>query len=143
MSKFTMMAGISGSGKTTVAGLLQGRVHSLRAIQEELGEDVPLEEARAEAERRVLADVAAGVDCIYDARNLSAEQRISFLEKVRACNPDTQCICAVIQASLVELLEQYERRHEYVPIKGLRQMVGEFETPSYHEGWDVIITIQH
>ena len=142
MSKFMMMAGVSGSGKTTVAGLLQGKVHSFHEIRAELGPDVTDEEVKAELERRVLADVEAGVDCIYDAKNPSAEQRISFLEKVRAVAPDTQCICAVIQASLVELLEHYEARNEYIPIKALRQMVGEFETPSYHEGWDMIITVQ-
>ena len=142
MAKFIMLSGIAGSGKSVVAGMFEGTIHSAKNVKAELGEDTPDSEVFETLEKRILADVAAGKDCIYNAQNLHAEERTAFLQKVRSCSPDTQCICVVVQASLTNLLQEYDDKHEYIPIKALRQMAGDYEAPSYFEGWDTIMTIQ-
>ena len=142
MARFIMLSGLAGSGKSEVANMFDGTVHSIKDVKAELGEDTPECVVLETLEDRIMADVAAGRDCIYSAQNLRAEERTAFLKKVRHCNPKTQCICCVVQASLVDLLNAYDEKNEYVPIKALRQMAGDFEAPSYFEGWDTIMTIQ-
>lgn len=122
--KVIVMTGLPLVGKTTIARLFTVP-HSVCSSEED-----------------VLAALTEGNDAVYDAQNLSADDRINFVRKVKERWPAIQVVCVYVQASLTDYLNRLDAAGQYVPIKALAQLNKDLRVPDYAEGFDLIITAQ-
>lgn len=142
---FTMLVGISGSGKSTWAKQYGNRcaIHSSDVIRGELFGDEGHECTPKENEKvfkllhsRVKADLSNGKDVIYDATNLNKKRRIHFLKELNNISCLKQCI--LFATDFEKCLEQNNARERHVPEEVLWNMYVNYQPPHKSEGWDNI-----
>lgn len=144
MSVFTMMVGISYSGKSTIAKLRAEKegavIVSSDAIRGELYGDEGCQDNPAKVfeivNRRVRKYLLEGKNVILDATNLSYRRRMGFLRGIAYIGCKTKCI--VVVATPEDIEERMTMRERKVPMKVVQRQLERFQCPNYYEGWDQI-----
>ena len=144
MSKFYMMVGIAGSGKSYIANEIGCKIVSSDAIRKELygSEEDQSHNDRVfnEVHKRIKNAIKNGEDVIYDATNLSRKRRKNFLKELPA---DVEKIAVVAATELDVILEQNASRMRHVPEEVIMRMFKTMTLPRLDEGWDSIRIISN
>lgn len=144
MQTFYMTVGLPGSGKSCLAESIPGVViHSSDAIRAELLGDVNDQTKQAQVfevlHQRVLDDLMAGKDVVYDATNIDYKRRVVFLRQVRALRrQDLRAVCLFMAVPYEMCVERNNARERVVPETVIRRMYLKFDVPMMVEGWDEI-----
>ena len=137
---FTMLVGLPGSGKSVCASTFEANIHSSDDIRVELFGNVNDQRHNNkvfdELHKRVKNDLLNGIDCVYDATNISSKYRIAFLKELK--NIDCYKMCIIMATTYEDCKERIQNRDRIVPIEILDRMYKNFCPPYYHEGWDQI-----
>ena len=142
MSKFVMMVGISGSGKSTTAERLNGfKVVSSDAIREELYGDAS-DQRHPEivfqiAHRRICEFLEVGMNVVFDATNLRRKDREALMEKISYI-PNVQKICWLEDISVSKCIKAQEKRERKVPVEVIEKQDRKLQRPMIEEGWDYV-----
>lgn len=143
MSKFTMLVGVAGCGKSTYAKRLEEMgaiVVSTDAIRGELWGDENDQQNPAkvfeEAHRRIKYLLKSDYWVVFDATNLSARRREGFLNQIN--HIDCHKECAVIITPPKVIKERMKERERKVPDEVVEKQIRTFQCPLYYEGWDDI-----
>lgn len=141
-----MMCGLPGSGKSTFAKTitvsknhitLPPKIHSSDAIRKELYGDESLQidhnKVFALLHKRIIEDLRAGRDVVYDATNINKKQRIHFLNKLK----DINCVpyAIVMAVPFSDCLNRNNLRGRCVPEKAIKRMYMNWEPPHEGEGF--------
>ena len=141
MSNFYMLVGVPGSGKSTWAAKTNVNTHSSDAIRQELfgdaGDQSHNDKVFKELQRRVKADLATGIDCIYDATNISRKRRMAFLQQINEHTKICILFCPPVEVCKARNL----LRERKVPEDVIDRMVRNFEIPYVYEGWNKVIFV--
>ena len=144
MSKFYMMVGIAGSGKSYIANEIGCKIVSSDAIRKELygSEEDQNHNDRVfnEVHKRIKNAIKNGEDVIYDATNLSHKRRKNFLKELPA---DVEKIAVVAATELDVILEQNASRVRHVSEEVIMRMFKTMTLPRLDEGWDSIRIISN
>lgn len=151
MSKFTMLVGPAGCGKSTCAKYLCDNnnnyiVVSSDSIRGELYGDESIQKDPAEifsvCRTRCIEFLNAGKDVILDATNLNRKKRKAFLNDLKnRVGADLLCYCVVIAITYEDCLAQNNSRDRKVPEKVIRKHFCQFQMPLYSEGWTNISVV--
>ena len=144
MSTFTMMVGIAGSGKSTIAAQIAASTGALivssDAIRREIYGD---ENCQADpgkifniVHQRIHKALLEGKDVIMDATNLSCKRRMNFLRDLNMPNVKKNCIVVITTPEDIE--ERMKTRERKVPMSVVHKQLCQFQCPNYYEGWDYI-----
>ena len=144
MSKFVLMCGIPGSGKSTYADRLAAEekfiVHSSDKIREELG-DVNDQSRNEEVfkilHNRIKDDLRNGNNVVFDATNLNRKKRVAFIKELK--NIPCEKICVLMATPWELCLDQNFERERHVPANVMKRMIRNFQMPSVFEGFDEVI----
>ncbi len=140
MSKFYMMVGLPGSGKSTIAQSLGCKVFSSDNLRKELwgSEDIQGDNSQLfnELNRRIKEALSKGEDCVYDATNINAKRRTSFLNSIKDIECEKICVFVATDFNLCILRNFQRERH--VPYEVIKKMYLNFNIPQAREGWDDI-----
>lgn len=145
MQFFYMMVGLPGSGKSWYAGnkLPNAVVHSSDAIREEILGDVADQSNQQlvfqTLHDRVLSDLRAGRDVVYDATNIDYKRRMGFLQRVTAVNPQIWKVCVFMATPYDKCVERNKSRDRTVPESVIDRMYRKIDIPMKAEGWDEIV----
>lgn len=144
MSNFIMLVGLPGAGKSTIAQKLvqEGYVwHSTDNIRNELNihEIERITEVLDILTSRLLDDMQAGKNIVYDSTNLSRRRRIKVLEQIECFN--YKKICYVVDTDIDTCKERNSHRTGYSKVSDYEYDIMEhhYTKPTYKEGWDEII----
>lgn len=143
---FIMTVGISGSGKSTYAKPVKDRPNTVYLSSDEIRKELwgdendQREPARVFAlmEERTIAALEAKKDVIYDATNLSAKRRASFLKRIKPNFPMIIFCCTVVVAPVETCIQRAADRQRVVPAEVVLRQLAQFQMPTYDEGWDII-----
>ena len=141
MTKFTMMIGVSGSGKSTVAAEIAketgAEVVSSDAIRGEIYGDENCQANPARVfeivHQRVQRALREGRDVIMDATNLSCKRRMAFLKTLKGIPCKKTCV--VVIATPEDIEERMKHRERKVPMEVVHKQMCQFQCPNYYEGW--------
>jgi predicted kinase/predicted HD phosphohydrolase len=144
MTKFIMMVGLPGSGKSLRAKNLAVKenaiIHSSDTLRQELFGDENTqdnnEELFTELHRRIKQDLKGEQNVIYDATNISYKRRKAFLEELKKINCEK--ICYLVATPYEKCLDQNKSRKRQIPEYVIKKMYLSFYIPQYYEGWDKI-----
>ena len=146
MTNLYMMCGVSGSGKSTWAGVYakvyHAQVFSSDTIRAELFGDENNQKHISQVfdvlHERVRSTLIQGKDCVYDATNLNRKRRIAFLNSLEDIEnlEKTIIICA---APFSECVARDKGRARTVGKEVIYRQISQFEMPLYEEGWDTIV----
>lgn len=141
MSKFYMLVGLPGSGKSTEAEKINAKVFSSDKLREELYGDENIQGDNtslfAELHKRIKKCLIEGNDCIYDATNINAKRRKAFLQEIKKI--DCEKICIFVATDFDLCIERNNNRDRKVPYNVIKKMYLTIDIPQYREGWDNII----
>ena len=146
---FYMTVGLPGSGKSTWAERMKEKdpnivICSSDDIREELfgsaGDDVNTQKNNETVfkilHKRVKQALTDGRDVIYDATNTKSKRRRQFVQELNKIECYKEC---VIFATEYDKCISYNRlRDRFVPPTVIHNMLINWETPYYFEGWDEI-----
>lgn len=138
---FTMMIGVSGSGKSTVAAEIAketgAEIVSSDAICGEIYGDENCQANPARVfeivHQRVHRALREGRDVIMDATNLSCKRRMSFLKTLKGIPCKKTCV--VVIATPEDIEERMKHRERKVPMEVVHKQMCQFQCPNYYEGW--------
>lgn len=141
---FFMMVGLPGSGKSIKAYELAERfnagIHSSDEIRKEFFDDVNCQDNNGKIfevlHSRVIADLQAGKNTIYDATNINYKRRREFLQKL--FKVPCQKVCVFMATPFDTCVERNRLRERVVPYDVLARMYKTIWVPYYYEGWDHI-----
>lgn len=141
MTKFTMMIGVSGSGKSTVAAEIAketgAEIVSSDAIRGEIYGDENCQANPARVfeivHQRVQRALREGRDVIMDATNLSCKRRMAFLKTLKGIPCKKTCV--VVIATPEDIEERMKHRERKVPMDVVHKQMCQFQCPNYYEGW--------
>lgn len=142
MSKFMMLVGVSGCGKSTVAKSLlkEGAIIlSSDTIREELWGDAADQQNKGavfqERTKRAVQALKSGLDVIYDATNLNAKRRTSFLSYLNRNVRNLETECHLVVTEPQRCLDNQFLRERQVPESDVREQLYNFQMPTMSEGW--------
>lgn len=147
MAILRIMVGIPGSGKSTYAKEIQRDyqnwvVNSSDAIREELYGNEDDQSHNNEIFntmlRRTVAALYAGMNCIYDATNLSAKRRANLIKEICRQVKDVHYEAVVMATPIDNCLVRNAARERSVPTYVIFSMLKRFEMPALWEGFDEI-----
>lgn len=138
---FTMMIGVSGSGKSTVAAEIAketgAEIVSSDAIRGEIYGDENCQANPARVfeivHQRVHRALREGRDVIMDATNLSCKRRMNFLKTLKGIPCKRTCV--VVIATPEDIEERMKYRERKVPMEVVHKQMCQFQCPNYYEGW--------
>ena len=142
-TKFIMLCGLPGSGKTTLAQTLcddntlwlssDSLRKELYGSEEEQGKPNVV---FGEMKRRTLCALNEGRNVLYDACNISSKRRRALLCEMTKYDCSKECIiCATPYATC---LKRSSLRSRVVSEAVIKRMYLNWNTPFYYEGWDKI-----
>ena len=135
MQCFYMMVGLPGSGKSWYAEnkLPDAVIHSSDTIREELLSDISDQNHQElvfqTLHDRVLSDLRAGKDVVYDATNVSYKRRMGFLHRVTAVNPQIKKVCVFMATPYILCVGRNANRERSVPENVIDRMYRGFDIP--------------
>lgn len=149
MSRVTILVGLPGSGKSTIAKQLQeiygATIVCPDTIREELTGDINDQSRNTEvfrtAENQIYDAVSHNKDVIYDATNIHRYARMNLIQKIRKSlsrhvNPIIDCI--IVAPDIDEVRDRNLKRDRTVPDDVIDRMLSHWETPMNFEGFDNI-----
>lgn len=145
--RFTMLIGLPGCGKSTLANKFKDTYHkvilSSDSIREELfgDEDEQMEPERVFATMfyRTVQALEDDFDVIYDATNINRKLRINTLERLKkAVSKPFTAEAVVVYTDITEVKRRNASRDRVVPEYVIDNMLKNFELPTYNEGWNFI-----
>ena len=145
MSKFMMICGPAGCGKSTFAKTLDGEVFSSDAIREELYGDASVQDNPGlvfkKLYQRLFNCLREGGNAILDATNLYHKDRVGVLNSVHNIAPDAECVCFAFNTDYETCTARNQRRDRHVPDNVIARHLNRYEYPSMDEGWDKIVQL--
>lgn len=140
-TKFYMMVGIPGSGKSKIAEELGVKVYASDKLRKELWGSEEIQgdnnEIFTELYRRIKESLKKGESCVLDATNINASKRTHFLKEIK--NIECEKICVMVATDFNICLKRNEERQRQVPYDVIKRMYMSIQVPQYREGWDKII----
>lgn len=146
MSRVTMLVGLPGSGKSTIArqlhNLYGATIVCPDTIRKELTGDENDQSRNTEvfriAENRIYEAVAKREDVIYDATNVHRFSRMVLIQKIRKCYEGCIIDCIIVAPNIDEVRYRNNNRERKVPDEVINRMLSNWETPMKFEGFDNI-----
>lgn len=147
MTNFYMLVGLPGSGKSNIARKMKEENPKIQILSsDELRKELWGNENTQgdnsvlfkELHNRIKFCLENGVDCIYDATNISSKRRVAFLNELKRFN-DLNKTCIFVLTSIEKCLKNNKNRERKVPEEVIKGMYLRFDVPQYREGWDNII----
>lgn len=142
MSKFMMLIGASGCGKSTIAQKFAKNgavIMSSDAMREEMWGDASDQQSPGlvfdELNKRTMAALKAGQDVVYDATNMNAKRRAAFLRHLSRNVDDLELECHLVVAEPQRCLDNQFNRERQVPEYAVRRQLICFQMPTMAEGW--------
>ena len=144
MSKLYVMVGIPGSGKSYKARELQQQnpnsiILSSDDIRKEIlgdKEDQSNNELIFKTIReRTRQALNKDIDVIFDATNISAKRRISFIKQF----PRHEAICVFMYTNIDDCFKYNSKRKRKVPRLVILDMYKKIDVPMLWEGWNKVI----
>ena len=138
-----MLVGLPFSGKSHFARSFEAdgyKIFSVDALHSEEGglhnTELVMEMNRLTMNKLVRTALSDGFNCVYDANNISSDNRKAFLDSIK----DLDCVtrCYIMATPLKECLERNASSECKIPEELIRQMYMSWQTPYYFEGWDKI-----
>ena len=116
MTKFYMMVGIPGSGKSKIAEELGVKVYASDKLRKELWGSEEIQgdnnEIFTELYRRIKASLKNGESCVLDATNIKASKRAHFLKEIK--NIECEKICILVASDInVCLSRSFRCRYKF------------------------------
>lgn len=145
MVRLVVMCGISGSGKTYWAHhFFNGyTVISSDDIREELYGDASIQlnprKVFGILHERVEANLAAGINTVLDATNLTKKWRKDIIARYK---DKAFLICAVTPVDASRAIYNQMLRDRKVPESIILKQVKQFTMPTEDEGWDEILMLE-
>lgn len=145
MPTFTMMVGVAGSGKSTIAMQIALKrkdtlLYSSDSIRGEIYGDENCQSNPGRVfdilHQRVVKGLSDGHDVIMDATNLSCKRRMNFLKSI--AHIDCRKECVVVVTTPEDIAERMQYRDRKVPYIVVHKQLCQFQCPNYYEGWDSI-----
>lgn len=151
MSKFIMLIGIAGSGKSTIAKQLLDKdtfVISSDELRKVLYNDendqTHNKQIFEEMNRRTKWLLNNGYSVIYDATNINARRRCELLDWLASetdTNINYDTVAIYVTCSIKEAISRQSKRERKVPSKVIERMSHHLQKPTYEEGWDRIYEV--
>jgi predicted kinase len=146
MSKFIMMIGIPGSGKSTYAEKIAKEENAVVISSDKLREELfgNVWEVRknailfAEMFKRAEKHLGQGTSIVLDATNIRRAERKSVLKKFEAFYKE----CYYVKTPIIKVLDQNRMRERNVPEEIICQMYEKIQEPQMSEGWDKVNIIE-
>ena len=141
MATLYVAVGLPGSGKSTWGNSKEGlKVHSSDLIRKELYGSESIQGDNNIIfdilNKRIEADLIAGMDCYYDATSLTSKIRKAIVRKFR---PHADKIIALYFNEPIGVCkERNSNRERKVPNKVIDKMANRMTAPSLDEGFDEI-----
>lgn len=145
MPTFTMMVGVAGSGKSTIAMQIALKrkdtlLYSSDSIRGEIYGDENYQSNPGRVfdilHQRVVKGLSDGHDVIMDATNLSCKRRMNFLKSIAHIDCRKECVVVVTTPEDIE--ERMKSRDRKVPMEVVHKQLCQFQCPNYYEGWDSV-----
>lgn len=140
MTKFIMMIGLPGSGKSSWAEAQGIKVFSSDTMREEYYGDASFQGDNnlifELLHKRIIENLEAGNDSIFDATNLNSKKRRHFLSKI--ADLDVEKIAVVVAKPIEQCIENDKLRKRHVPEYVINRMRTQFQIPMLQEGFDEI-----
>ena len=142
--KLIMLVGLPGSGKSTKAEEFRKQgfiVHSSDAIRNELNLH-SLDDTQRVFDilhKRILIDMMAGENVVYDSTNLTRKRRMKFLNLIEKFNYEKLCYVLIVDKSVCMSYNSQRTGYARVPDEYYEIMLQRFNLPTSDEGWDKII----
>ncbi len=150
MSKFIMLCGISGSGKSTIAQeLCHGNAIILSSddIRYELWGDATDQQNPDKVFSlmydRTIAGLREGKDIIYDATNVATKRRANLINKILHDVPDTKTELHLVLATPERCIANQQLRDRQVPDYVVYKQANSFTVPSLNEKWTEPIQVHN
>lgn len=151
MSKLIYLVGLSGSGKSTYAKIIQecypeAVIFSSDAMRAEMWGDESDQRAPhkifEELNRRVRLHLSKGGTAIYDSTGLSSKRRKALIQYLRPVARDATFACHVVATNFNTCVLRDEKRADSksrsVGYEVILKQIKSFQMPHYIEGWDQI-----
>lgn len=147
MTNFYMLVGLPGSGKSNIAKRMKEenpgiQILSSDALRKKLWGDENIQGDNSvlfkKLHNRIKFCLENGVDCIYDATNISSKRRAAFLNELKRFK-DINKVCIFVLTSIEKCFRNNKQRERQVPKEVIKNMYLRFDVPQYREGWDNII----
>lgn len=143
-----IVAGISGSGKSTFTKLLEEQGWAVICpdrIRAYLYGDENIQGDGNQVFQFAFNNMAEfgkqGYDVVFDATNTTRKARKQVIEKAR---PHFDFIlCYYFYPSLVKSMNNQEKRERQVPREVLVRQINQWETPTIDEGFDYVCEIKY
>lgn len=150
MTKFTMMVGISGSGKSTMAKDLLSQNYDVIVSSDDIREEVwgnASIQNRPDiifniAHERIIEALKDGKNVIFDATNLKSKDRKNLLDKISNIS-GVENTCIIVYPYLEWCIKNQDKRDRKVPEEVIRKQFKNFQLPTSDEGWDFIFITDH
>ena len=146
--KLIMLVGLPGSGKSTKAEEFRKQgyiVHSSDEIRNELNLH-SLDDTQRVFDilhERILVDMMAGENVVYDSTNLTRKRRMKFLKMIKDFNYEKICYVRLVNMYVCMGFNSQRTGYARVPDEDFEIMNNRFNLPMPDEGWDkVILDIQ-
>lgn len=144
MQTFYMTVGLPRSGKSHYAkDIPDAIIYSSDVVRQEVMGDIGNRSNQAHVfntlHNRVLSDLKAGKNVIYDATNVNYRRRMDFLREVDALNIEgLQKVCLFMSIPYEICVKNNNTKDRPIPECVIRNMYLHFDVPMMCEGWDEI-----